>query len=197
MNHSFLRKQASPPHGHLSRASSRRSRRVSSRSARFPLPMLLPSFAPPSRKISRRRRALRAASTAAPRPSRSVRRAAAHRPGSKEAAAGMGVSAAHTTLVLRQLRQLRHHLPCSAAVLSSAAERCSMSTAVKLTSGRSVMGLPTCRSRGAASRLRAARPTMWSADTLVRAVIGSRQRLQYAGMLCVCRGERMRPSTAA
>ena len=153
-----------------------------------------PSSALRSRRISMRRRALRAASTALTRPSRSAQRAAAHRP--KEAA-GMGVSAAHTTLVLRQLRQLRHHLPCSAAVLSSAAERCSMSTAVKLTSGRSVMGLPTCRSRGVASRLRAARPTMWSADTLVRAVIGSRQRLQYAGMLCVCRGGRMRPSTAA
>lgn len=183
-------------HGASSRASSRLSRQVRSRSAHSPAPMPIPSSAPPSRRILMRLTALRAASTALTRPSRSARRAAAHRPGSKEAA-GMGVSAAHTTLVLRQLRQLRHHLPCSAAVLSSAAARCSTSTAVKLTSGRSVMGLPTCRSRGAASRLRAARPTMWSADTLVRAVIGSRQRLQYAGMLCICRGERMRPSTAA
>lgn len=52
---------------------------------------------------------------------------------------------------------------------------------------------------GAASRLRAVRPAMWPEDTFVQGVRrgGVYQRVQYAGMLCVCRGERTQMSTAA
>lgn len=158
------------------------SRRAPSRSAHSPAPMPRPSSALRSRRISMRRRALRAASTALTRPSRSAQRAAAHRPGSKETAAVMGLSTAHTTME-------RHHLRSRAAALSSAAAQCSRFTAVKSTSRRKVlMRLPTRRSQGAASRLRAARPAVWSADPLMQGLIGARQKLQHAGMLCVCRG---------
>ena len=119
-------------HGGSSRASSRLSRRVSSRSAHSPAPMLHPLSAPPSRRIlTCPTMALRAATTALTRPSRSARRAAAHRPCSQiMAAGGVGMSAVYSTMVLWQIRHVSHHLRCRAAALSSTAARCGRSTAV-------------------------------------------------------------------